>query len=310
MDRELDEIEPGSADAVMDPARWGPATAIMHAMHRDGVDISDSTSVDAWIAQQNAGMPAGHAGGFAARQAGPLTWDGAFGQVLDTTLEAADETEPLAGEDLDLAGHGLALVTELFPGARAGVPVARLSENLKSAAIADVPPDAAERQWAEWAGAHGDPAGLLPGQLAKLSAVTVANGLARLEPLALHAIAARLRASGVHMPDLPPPGEMTTGGVVLLSMLGAEEDFAADFASWLAERAPEDAARELLAFAAAGSPAVRMAAVQVVSRLDDAAEPALREALGRRELRCYAKGVPSKLGNFNAVIPNGPVASL
>ena len=239
MDRELDEIEPGFADAVMDPARWGPATAIMHAMHRDGVDISDSASVDAWIAQQNAGLSAGHAGGFAALQADPLTWDGvdlkeafgipdvaaparlpddeelaalavaapllaglrglardvrratvraatvdplllalalecelverdgdalvpgddverldnltegaaaldawdyAFGQVLDTTLEAADETEPLAGEDLDLAGHGLALVTELFLGARAGIPVARLSESLKSAAIAEIPP--------------------------------------------------------------------------------------------------------------------------------------------------------------------------
>ena len=389
MDRELDEIEPDFADAVMDPARWGPATAIMHAMHRDGVDISDSASVDAWIAQQNAGMAAGHAGGFAALQADSLTWDGvdlkeafgipdvvapvrlpdgeelaalavaaplladlrglardvreatvraatvdplllalavecelverdgdtlvpgddverldnlaegtaaldawdyAFGQVLDTTLEAADETEPLAGEDLDLAGHGIALVTELFLGARAGVTVTQLSESLKSAAIAAVPPDAAGRQWAEWVGAHGDPADLLLGQLAKLSAVTVADGVARLEPLALHAIAAKLRASGVHVPDLPPPSEMTADDVVLLSMLGTEEDFAADFASWLAERAPEDAARELLAFAAAEGPAVRMAAVQVASRLDGAAaEPAWRDALDRRELRCYAK---------------------
>jgi len=388
MDRALDEIERDFADAVMDPARWGPATAIMHAMHRDGVDISDGAAVDAWIAQQNAGMSAGPAGGFAALRADPLTWDGvdlkesfgipdvvaparlpddeelaalaaaapllaglrglardvreatvhaaavdplllalaqacelaerdgdtlipgndfewlddltegavaleawdyAFGQVLDTTLEAADETEPLAGEDLDLTGHGLALVTDLFLGARAGVPVTQLSESLKSAAIAEVPPDAAERQWAEWAGAHGDPADLLLGQLAKLSAVTVADGVARLEPLALHAIAAKLRASGVHVPDLPPPGEMTADDVVLLSMSGAEEDFAADFATWVAQRTPEDAARELLAFAAAEGPAVRMAAVQVASRLDDTAEPALREALGRRELRCYAK---------------------
>jgi hypothetical protein len=388
MDRKLDEIEPDFADAVMDPARWGPATAIMHAMHRDGVDISDSASVDAWIAQQNAGMTAGHAGGFAALQADPFTWDGvdlkeafsipdvvapvrlpddeelaalavaaplladlrglardvreatvraatvdplllalaqacelverdegtlipgddvewlddltegavaleawdyAFGQVLDTTLEAADETEPPAGEDLDLAGHGLALVTELFLGARAGVPVTQLSQSLKSAAIAEVPPDAAERQWAEWAGAHGDPADLLLGQLAKLSAVTVADGVARLEPLALHTIAAKLRASGVHVPDLPPPGEMTADDVVLLNMSGTEEDFAADFATWVAQRTPEDAARELLAFAAAEGPAVRMAAVQVTSRLGGAAEPAWRDALDRRELRCYAK---------------------
>jgi hypothetical protein len=388
MDRELDEIEPDFAGAVMDPANWGPATAMMHAMHRDGVDISDSASVDAWITQQNAGVFAGNAGVLAAHAADPLTWDGvdlkeafgipdvvapvrlpddealaglavaapllaglrglardvrdttvhaatvdplllelavecelverdgdtlvpgedvewlddltedaaaldawdyAFAQVLDTTLEAADQAEPQAGEDLDLAGHGIALVTELFLGGRAGVPVTQLSESLKSAAIAEVPPDAAERQWEEWAGAHGDPAGLLLGQLAKLSAVTVADEVARLEPLALHAIAAKLRACDVHVPDLPPPGEMTPDDVVLLSMLGTEEDFAADFASWVAERTPEEAARELLAFAAGEGAAVRVAAVAVVSRLGDAAESALREALDRRELRCYAK---------------------
>jgi hypothetical protein len=388
MDRELDEIEPDFGDAVMDPANWGPATAMMHAMYRDGVDISDSASVDAWIAQQNAGVFAGNAGGFAAPEADPLTWDGvdlkeafgipdvvapvrlpddeeltalavaapllaglrglardvrettvpaatvdplllelavecelverdgdtlvpgddvewlddltegtaaldawdyAFAQVLDTTLEAADETEPQAGEDLDVVGHGIALVTDLFLGARAGVPVTQLSKSLKSAAIAEVPRDAAEHQWEEWVGAHGDPAGLLLGQLEKLSAVTVTDEVARLEPLALHAIAAKLRACDVHVPDLPPPGEMTADDVVLLSMFGTEEDFAADFATWVAERTPEDAARKLLAFAADEGAAVRMAAVQVASRLEDAAEPALREALDRRELRCYAK---------------------
>ena len=353
---------------------------MMHAMHRDGVDISDSAAVDSWIAQQNAGV-------LAAPAADPLTWDGidlkeafgipdvvapvrlpddealtalagaaplladlrglardvretpvraatvdslllglavecelverdgdtlvpgedvewlddlaggaaldawdyAFAQVLDTTLAAAGQAEPQAGEDLDLAGHGIALVTELFLGGRAGVPVTQLSESLKSAAIAEVPPDAAERHWEEWAGAHGDPAGLLLGQLAKLSAVAVADGVARLEPLALHAIAAKLRACDVRVPDLPPPGEMTPDDVVLLSMFGTEEDFTADFASWVAERTPEKAARELLAFAASEGAAVRTAAVQVVSRLGDAAEPALREALDRPQLRCYAK---------------------
>jgi hypothetical protein len=381
MDRELDEIEPDFADAVMDPANWGPATAMMHAMHRDGVDISDSASVDRWIAQQSAGVLAAHA-------ADPLTWDGvdlkeafgipdvvapvrrpddealtalavaaplladlrglardvretpvraagvdplllglavqaelverdgdtlvpgedvewlddlaegaaaldawdyAFAQILDTTLEAAGQAEPQAGEDLDLAGHGIALVTELFLAGRAGVPVTQLSQSLKSAAVAEVPPDAAERQWEEWAVAHGDPAGLLLGQLAKLSAVTVADEVARLEPLALHAVAAKLRACDVHVPDLPSPDAMTADDVVLLSMLGTEEDFAADFACWLAERTPEEAARELLAFAAGESASVRMTAVAVASRLDNAADSAWREALDRRELRCYAK---------------------
>jgi hypothetical protein len=178
---------------------------------------------------------------------------------------------------------------DLFLGARTGVPVTRLSESLKSAAIAEVPPDAAEYQWEKWTVAHGDPAGLLLGQLAKLSAVTITGGVACLEPLALHSVAAKLRSCDVHVPDLPPVGEMTADDVVLLSMFGAEEDFAADFASWVAERSPENAGRELLAFAADNGAGVRTAAVQVVSRLGDAAEPALREALDRRELRCYAK---------------------
>mgnify|MGYP001447841629 CR=1 FL=1 len=246
----------------------------------------------------DAGLPArdgpaacrpGHAASPARETAALDAWDYAFAQVLDTTLEAADETEPQAGEDLDLEGHGIALVTELFLGGRAGVPVTQLFESLKSAAIAEVPPDAAECQWEEWAGAHGDPADLLLGQLAKLSAVTaLADGAARLEPLALHAIAAKLRTCDVRVPDLPPPGKMTPDDVVLLSMLGTEEDFTADFASWVAERTPEKAARELLAFAAGEGAAVRTAAVQVASRLGDAAEPALREALDRPDLRCYA----------------------
>jgi hypothetical protein len=79
---------------------------------------------------------------------------------------------------LDLAGHGIATVMELFLGARTGVPVRQLSESLKI-----------------------DPADLLLGQLEKLSAVTVTGEMARLEPLALHSIAARLRACDVQVPD-------------------------------------------------------------------------------------------------------------
>jgi hypothetical protein len=388
LERELDAIEPDFADAVLDPANWGPATAMVHAMHRDGVDISDRDAVDQWIASQNAGTFGG--GALAGYDAEPVTWDdvdlredfglpdvvapvrlpdeaalgalaaaaplladlrglagevrattvradgvdplllrlavecelvqrdgdalvpGAdagwlddlaadtaaleaweyvFAQVLDTTLEEADQTEPQAGPDLDLTGHGIALVTDLFLGGRAGEPVAQLSASLKEAAVAEVPGDAAERQWQEWAGAHGDPAGLLLGQLAKLGAVTVADEVAHLEPLGRHAVAAKLRSCGVHVPELPPPGEMTADDVVLLHMFGTEEDFAADFASWVAERGAAGAARELLAFAAgAGAGAViRTAAVTVADRLGADAEPAWREALERPELRCYAK---------------------
>jgi hypothetical protein len=394
MGRELDEIEPGFADAMLDPSNWGPATAMMHAMHRNGVDIGDQDSVDAWIAQQNARGFAGSPGVFggpgmflgpaedpstwddidlaeafgipdvvapirlpdddaltALAAAAPLladlrtlardvretsvqaagmdplllnlamecelverdggtlsagedagwlddltadadaleTWDYAFGQVLDTTLKAADATEPHVGEDLDLEGHGIALMTELFLGGRAGVPVTELSQSLKSAAAAELPPDEAERQWEEWTGAHGDPAGLLLGQLTKLSAVTVTGEMACLEPLALHAVAAKLRDCDVHVPVIPPPGEMTPADVVLLSAFGTEEDFTADLASWAAARTPGKAARELLAFAESGDARIRAGVARALSRLGDAAEPTLREALDRPELRCYVK---------------------
>jgi hypothetical protein len=386
LERELDQIEPDFADEVMDPANWGPATAMAHAMHRDGVDLSDSAAVDQWIARQNAGLLADDE--FAGDEADPLTWDGAdlkeafgipdvlapirlpdeaaltalastaplltdlrglarevrettvrtpdvdpvlvrlavetelveqdgdtlvpgddvewldgladdvaaleawdytFAQVLDTTLEAADLTQPHVSEDLDLTGHGIAMVMTLFLSRQAGVPVAELSASLKSAAVAELSPDVAGRQWEEWVGAHGDPARLLLGQLAKLSAVTLADEVAHLEPLALFAVAAKLRASDVHVPELPPPGEMTADDVVLVSMFGTEEDFETEFVSWLAERTAVAAARELLAFAAGESAAIRTAAIPVVSRLGAAAEPAWREALDRPELRCYAK---------------------
>src|SRR5579863_6318325 len=97
------------------------------------------------------------------------------------------------------------------------------------------------------------------------------------------------KLSGGHGPEFPPPGEMTADDVVRLNMLGTEEEFAADFASWVAERGPESAARELLAFAADAGPAARTTTVAIVSRLGAATEPAWREALDRPGLRCYAK---------------------
>lgn len=220
-------------------------------------------------------------------------WDYAFGQVLDVTLATADESRDLGSDpsELDLTGHGIALIMELFLGDRAGIPIATLSENLKSAALAEVDEDIAGGQWKEWTGAHGDPAALLLGQLAKLSAVTVDDEIARLEPLALNAIAAKLTEQGVHAPVIPPPAEMSADDVVLLAMFGSEDDLAADFAIWTAERTPVGAARELLDFAAGESTAVRLVTVQVAARLGNEADPVFREALDRTELRSYVKPV-------------------
>ena len=49
--RELDQVAPRFADAVMDPSRWGMARSITQAMVTDGVDITDPAAVQDWIAR-------------------------------------------------------------------------------------------------------------------------------------------------------------------------------------------------------------------------------------------------------------------
>src|SRR2546423_2409296 len=52
--RELDQMAPRFADAVMDPSRWGMARSLTQAMVTEGVDIADSAAVQDWIAAYNA----------------------------------------------------------------------------------------------------------------------------------------------------------------------------------------------------------------------------------------------------------------
>jgi hypothetical protein len=51
--RELDNLAPRFADAVMDPANWGMARSTTQAMASDGVDLDDQDAVDRWIAHYN-----------------------------------------------------------------------------------------------------------------------------------------------------------------------------------------------------------------------------------------------------------------
>jgi hypothetical protein len=61
LERELDEVAPRFADAVMDPGNWGMAGTFMRAMAADGVDFGDQAAVDRWIARYNAGIESGAA---------------------------------------------------------------------------------------------------------------------------------------------------------------------------------------------------------------------------------------------------------
>ena len=56
LERELDEVAPRFTEAMMDPANWGMAGSLVHAMAADGVDLDDQAAVDRWISAYNAGL--------------------------------------------------------------------------------------------------------------------------------------------------------------------------------------------------------------------------------------------------------------
>jgi len=216
-------------------------------------------------------------------------WEYMFAEILDTTLEAAHDSGPLVAPDLDLEGHGPALATRLFLSPRDGVRITELAGALKDAATADLTAEEADKQWQEWVDAHGDPLRLLLGQLECLGAVSATDDVAHLEPLGVYAVSSKLERDGLFVPALPPADEMTPDDLLLVWMHGDDHDLDAELASWTDSRGEEQAARELLAYAAEGNAATRTAAIALASRLGQAAEPAWREALDRVELRCYAK---------------------
>ena len=226
-------------------------------------------------------------------------WESTFAEVLDTTLEAADDSDPIVAPDLELDGHGPALVMRLFLSWRDGVQITELADAIKEDVTAGLEAEEAGRQWQEWVDAHGDPLRLLLGQLERLGAVSVTDDTARLEPLGIQAVRSKLERDQLLVPVLPALDQMTADDLVLVFMHGSDDDFEAELASWTDSRGEEQAARELLAFAAGENAAVRTAAVTIVARLGQVAEPAWREVLDRAELRCYAKPQLAKLAGLD-----------
>ena len=219
-------------------------------------------------------------------------WEMVFALVL-STLDVAASLDPRRSSELDFSGHGAALAVTLFMARPDGLPVAEVSKVIQGASTDELPPERAAKAWQSWVRAHGDPAQLLLGQMTEAGAVRISDGadgdLARLTPLGLAAIRTQLAESGVEIPLLPPAGQMTAADLLAMADGVSEEEFQAETAAWLAGRTTESAARDLLSAAAETDPAARMLAVTVVTELGAPAGPAWRDALGRLELRGYAK---------------------
>jgi hypothetical protein len=117
-------------------------------------------------------------------------------------------------------------------------------------------------------------------------------GMVRLTPLGVHGMRERLADAGAQAPAI---GDLAAGtGVDLLEALTHYPDHAAraEAESWLADRKPADAARELLAAGRGDDPAApsrRLICQQTLTLLGAEAEPALREVLDDRRLGGLAR---------------------
>jgi hypothetical protein len=236
-------------------------------------------------------------------------WEGVFALVLGA-LDVAASLDPRRSRELDFAGQGAILAVMLFLARADGLPVAEVSEAIREGAVEELAPDRAEKAWQSWVRAHGDPGRLLIDRMTQLGAVTVAEGdegeLARLTPLGLAAMRSQFISYGVDIPLPPSPDQMTAADLLAMADGASEEEFEAETAAWLAHRTPEAAARALLSEGAESDPASRMLAVAVATELGAPAEPAWREALGRRELSGYAKAALSSLAGVDPDKPANP----
>jgi hypothetical protein len=229
-------------------------------------------------------------------------WISALGSVLGQ-LEEDSVLDPRRSRLLDFTEASGALMGMLFLARTAGVPVSEASDIVREAATTELAPARAARAWQAWTSRHGDPAEDLLGQLAELGAVSLPDQppgqpsgesnddgpVAVLSPLGIWAMREQLSDEGVEIPLLPPPDQMTAAELLAAAEDLGEAETEAETAAWLELRAPDVAAGELLAAAADGGPAERLLAIATVNGLGAAAEPAWRDALGRPELRAYAK---------------------
>jgi hypothetical protein len=233
-------------------------------------------------------------------------WETVFALVIGDALDDAADMDPDLSGELDFSGHGAGLAVTLFLARPDGLPVAEVSQVIRTASTDDLPPARAEKTWQSWVRAHGDPARLLLDLMVGLEAIQIADAedgpRARLMPLGLAAVRTQLIDSGVEIPLLPATEQMTAADLIAMADGASGEEFTAETAAWLSHRTAEAAARELLAVAAESDPASRILAVGVViTELGASAEPVWRDVLGQIELRGYARAALATLPDGDAV---------
>jgi hypothetical protein len=292
--RLVDAREELSAADAADAARWldvGPEYLAFlwdYALTSGWVELADEPDGRTWAVIGRAAWRWTDGD-----ESGALhVWAAVFAAVLAGTLEVSAAIDPAASRKLNFKGQGVVLAMMLFMARRTGLSRADIGELVMEGAIGGWPSSRARRTWDTWVREHGDPAQWLLGELAALGAVTVPDGdegVVGLTPLAQWALRQQLRLEGIEIQMLSMASrQMLAAELVALADAVSETEFDAELASWTARRGADQAARELLAFAAFGDPQSRLAAVNLVRRIGTDAHRAWRDAMQRPELRGYA----------------------
>ncbi|MCP2255316.1 hypothetical protein LY13_004090 [Prauserella aidingensis] len=223
-----------------------------------------------------------------------------WGHALNTLLawSLAADADRAGDETLDFTGSS-AWFVPLFLTWRVGLPVRAISDMMADLTTDDLPAEDAATAWTAWSAEHGDPAEVLLGRLAELGAVELdddhedtdtAGTVARLTPLAAASLRGELVESGVDVPLLPAPQDMTAGDLIDVLAHGLDGEIDTEAPAWFAAHGPVDAARALLAVAAEGDAPRRADVITLIRAYAGAdAEPAWREVLDTPELQLHAR---------------------
>jgi len=220
-------------------------------------------------------------------------WTVVFAAVLARALEVGARLDPRAARKLRFEGQGVVVAMLLFLDRRTGMSLAAVRDLVRAGALGGRKSARAGRWWDSWTSAYGDPVRWLFSELAELGAVDVPaadDGVPALAPLALWGLREQLRLEGIEIPRISTSREqLRAADLVALAESVPEAEFDAEATAWMAARGAEQAARDLLAFAALSGPQPRLVAVNLVRGIGPEARRAWRDAMQRPELRGYAR---------------------
>jgi hypothetical protein len=219
-------------------------------------------------------------------------WATVFASVLTTTLEVYADQAPQAARRLNFQGQGVALAVILFLARRTGVTESDASDIVRDGAIGDPPSRRASKDWDVWVQQFGDPAQRLVRELAKLRAVVPPgqeDGHLALSPLAQWALRQQLGLDDIAIRIILTSGELSVPDLVALAGGVSDAEFSQEFDAWSRHQLPDRAALDLLKYASSTNARARLTAINLVRRLGPAAGDAWLRAIGRPELRGYAR---------------------